>query len=190
MKDNNLTQIRWHARGGQGAKTASDFVTRVAVKEGKYSQAFPEYGPERAGAPMRSYTRISSSPIRQHSAIYNPDIVVVLDPTLMETADLAEGLVDGGTILINTTVDAGQAKAAYKLEKFDVHTVNATKIALDTIGRNIPNTPMVGALVKISGILKIDDVLETLRESFSKKFGEDVIQKNLSAIERAYEEVE
>ena len=186
---NDLTQIRWHARGGQGAKTASDFVTRVAVKEGKYSQAFPEYGPERAGAPMRSYTRISSAPIRQHSAIYNPDIVIVLDPTLLETADLSEGLVDGGTMLINTTTAVDEVKTTYKLDKFNVHTIDATRIAMDTIGRNIPNTPMIGALVKISGLLDLDDVLETLRESFSKKFGEDVIQKNLSAIKRAYEEV-
>ena len=191
MKTNtDLTQIRWHARGGQGAKTASDFMARVAINEGKYSQAFPEYGPERAGAPMRSYTRISSAPIRLHSAVYKPDIVVVLDPSLMEAENLAAGLAEGGTILINTTIGTKAATSKYALEKFEVHTIDATKIALDNIGRNIPNMPMVGALVKVSGMVDLDEVLKTLRESFSKKFTEEIIEKNLNAISTAYAEID
>jgi len=188
-KGKDLTQIRWHARGGQGAKTAADFVTRVAISKGKYSQAFPEYGPERAGAPMKSYTRISSEPIKLHSAVYKPDIVVVLDPSLIEIANVSEGLEEDGVMLVNTTLAPDEAISTYKLEGIEVHTVDATRIALDTIGRNIPNTPMVGALLKISGILELDDTLETLKKSFGKKFGEDIIKKNLSAVKRAYEEV-
>ncbi len=187
--DNDLMQIRWHARGGQGAKTAADVVTQGAIRAGKYCQGFPEYGPERAGPPIRCYNRISTAPIKLHSAIYKPDMVVVLDSTLLEAEDLSKGLLEGGLMLINTTLTPEEAKAKFNLEGADVHTVDATSIALDTIGRNIPNMPMVGALVKVSGILNMDDVLEMLKESFAKKFGKEIIEKNLSAIKRAYEEV-
>jgi len=188
-KVEDLVQMRWHSRGGQGAKTAADFFTQVAISEGKYSQAFPEYGPERSGAPMRSYTRVSSKPIKLHSAVYNPDAVIILDPTLIATADVWDGLSEGGTIIINTHLTPQEARKEFNIRGYTVFTIDATTIALDELGRNIPNMPMVGALVKVSGLVELDHVIEGLRKTFTGKFGKEVVEKNLRAINRAYKEV-
>ena len=184
-----MIQMRWHSRGGQGAKTACDFFTQVAISEGKYSQAFPEYGPERSGAPMRSYTRISSEPIKLHCAVYTPDAIIVLDPTLIGMVNVWEGLSEGGTIAINTKLSPQEARKEFNVQGGKVFTIDATRIALDELGRNIPNMPMVGALVKATGLVQLDHVIEGLRKTFSAKFGKEVVEKNVRAINRAYKEV-
>ncbi len=188
-KKDDMIQMRWHSRGGQGAKTAADFFTQVAIAEGKYSQAFPEYGPERSGAPMRSYTRLSSNPIKLHSAVYAPNVLIIVDPTLFGPVNLLEGLTHDGVIIINTHFTPEEARKQYAIQGYRVYTVDATRISLDELGRPIPNMPMVGALVKATALVQLDNVIEGLRRSFSGKFGKEVVEKNIRAINRAYEEV-
>ena len=188
-KKDDMIQMRWHSRGGQGAKTAADFFTQVAIAEGKYSQAFPEYGPERSGAPMRSYTRLSSNPIKLHSAVYAPNVLIIVDPTLFGPVNVLEGLTHDGVIIINTHLTPQEARKEYGIQGYKVYTVDATRISLDELGRPIPNMPMVGALVKATALVQLDNVIEGLRRSFSGKFGKEVVEKNIRAINRAYEEV-
>lgn len=185
----NLTEIRWHARGGQGAKTAATMLAEIVLNEGKYGQGFPDYGPERMGAPMRGFTRISDKPIRMHSAVYNPNVVIVLDPTLLDVVDVLEGTNDNSVIIINTADPMDKISKKLNIGKRRLWILNGTKIALDTIGRPIPNTPMLGALVKATELIKLDTLYTDLRKKFGKKFPERVIQGNLDAIKRAYEEV-
>lgn len=187
----DLLEIRWHARGGQGAKTAATLLASVAIEEGKYGQGFPDYGPERMGAPIRGYTRLSTKPIRIHSAIYHPDVVVVLDPTLLDAVDVCEGLKDGGSVIVNTDESPEEIRNKLGLakEKAKVYTVDATRISIEEIGRPIPNTPMMGALVKVTGAIKLETVFRDIKKKFGKKFGEKIVQGNLNAIKRAYEEV-
>ncbi len=182
----NLTEIRWHGRGGQGVKTACEFVAAVAIKAGKFSQGFPEYGPERSGAPMKGFTRISSEPIKQHCSVYNPDVVLILDESLIGPVDVCEGLHDGGIVVVNTKKSPREVGDSCRGQ---VWTVDATKIALDEIGRPIPNMPMVGALLKATGLLELGALLKGVEEEFSKKFDRKTIEGNLRAIKRAYKEV-
>ncbi|MDP8246805.1 MAG: 2-oxoacid:acceptor oxidoreductase family protein [Candidatus Tritonobacter lacicola] len=189
MKPGNMLEIRWHGRGGQGAKTAADFIASCSIKEGKYSQGFPDYGPERMGAPIRGFTRISEEPIRLHCPIDRPDIVVVLDETILDSVDVTAGLPDDGVLIVNTQDSPGDLRRKHGIEAARIYTLDATKIAFDEIGRPIPNTPMVGALVKITGILGLDGVIEVLKEEFKPKFNESIIEGNLKAVRRAYEEV-
>ncbi|MBN2134096.1 MAG: 2-oxoacid:acceptor oxidoreductase family protein [Acidobacteria bacterium] len=186
----NLTEIRWHARGGQGAKTAATMLAEIVLNEGKYGQGFPDYGPERMGAPMRGFTRISDKPIRTHSAIYKPDIVIVLDPTLLDVVDVLEGTTDDAVVLINTHLSRDEMKKKLNTGGRKLGVLDATKISLDAIGRPIPNTPMLGALVKATNVIKLDTLRDDVRKKFAKKFPERVIQGNLDAIEKAYEEVD
>ncbi|MCS7180684.1 MAG: 2-oxoacid:acceptor oxidoreductase family protein [bacterium] len=186
-----IFEIRWHGRGGQGAKTAALLFGDACVSTGKYIQAFPEYGPERMGAPVASFNRISSSPIRIHSGIENPDVVVVLDFSLIEQINVCEGLDDKrGILLINTPLSPEEIKKRIGFGG-KVYTVDASKIAIETIGREIPNTPMMGALIKVTGILKLDELLHDTRKKLEVKFRNkpEVIEGNLKAIERAYNEV-
>jgi len=185
----SLTEIRWHGRGGQGAKTAATLVAEVALNEGKYSQGFPEYGPERMGAPIRGYTRISDAPIRLHCPIAHPGVVVVLDATLLDTQNIAEGLAEGGAIIVNTPEPPAAIRARLGLAGGKVYTVNATQIAIDEIGRAIPNTPMIGALIKVGGFLQLETVYHDIEKKFLKKLGERGVQGNINAVKRAYEEV-
>ncbi len=188
MPKDTMTEIRWHARGGQGAKTAATLVAAVALEEGKYSQGFPDYGPEREGAPVRGYTRISDEPIWVHSAIYTPDIVVVLDPTLLDSVDVTEGLKDGGIVLVNSSHDPAQLREELGLKDAKVFTVDATQISIEEIGRAIPNTPMMGALMKVMPILKLESILADIEKKFKSK-GDRIVQGNFRAIKRAFEEV-
>ena len=190
MKD--LIEIRWHGRGGQGAKTAALLCADAALASGKYIQAFPEYGPERMGAPVLSFNRISSKPILLHSGVTNPSVVIVLDPTLTDSVDITEGIPDGGVIIINT----GKCPADIRKElnipaAIKVFTVDASGISKETIGREIPNTPMLGAFVKATGILDFKEMLEATKKKLEKKFRNkpEVIAGNVKAIERAYAEV-
>lgn len=185
-----MTEIRWHGRGGQGAKTAALLLAEAAIDVGKYAQAFPEYGPERTGAPVRAFTRISDAPIRLHSPVENPDIVAVFDPTLLEVVDVTEGLSDNGVLLVNTPASKDEIldKLARK-DGFKLYVIDATKVALDTIGRPIPNTVMLGALVGATDVLPFDVLVEDLRQMFSKKFSPAIADMNVEAVKRAYEEV-
>ncbi len=184
-----LTEIRWHGRGGQGAKTAALVLAESALEEGKYIQAFPEYGPERMGAPMQSFTRISQVPITLHSNVRNPHAVVVLDVTLLEVVDVTMGLSEEGVILVNTSQSPGQIRKKLNLKKGKVFTVDATSISLDIMGRNLPNTPMLGALIKATNLLSIDTVISAIKIKFGKKFSSKVLEGNIEALKKAYEEV-
>lgn len=186
-----LTEIRWHARAGQGAVTAAKLVADAALLGGAYIQAMPEYGPERTGAPLKAYTRVSDAPIEVHNTIVNPDIVVVLDDTLLDTVDVAEGIREDGYIILNTEMDASAAKAALNAPAgVTVAIVDASGIAIDTIGRDIPNTPIVGALSKVTEVVPVSAVKERLVETFGKKFSQEMIDANLDSVDRAYEGVQ
>lgn len=185
-----MTEIRWHGRGGQGAKTAATLVAEVALNEGKYSQGFPEYGPERMGAPIRGYTRISEEPIRLHCPIAHPDVVVVLDATLLVTQNVAEGIEEDGAIIVNTPESPAAIRERLGIDHGRIYTVNATQIAIEEIGRPIPNTPMIGALIKVGGFLQLETVYKDIEKKFLKKLGERGVQGNINAVKRAYEEVQ
>ncbi len=187
----DITEIRWHGRGGQGAVTAAKFLAEIALAENNYFQAFPEYGPERMGAPIQAFTRISPKPIDLRCGVENPDIVVVLDPTLLNSIDVTDGLQKGGLLIVNTPQSPAEVKKALGLEgkEIKVYTVDATKISLETLGRAIPNTPMIGALTKVTSYFPLEKVLKVLEKSFGKKFSEEVIEKNKEAVKRAYDEV-
>lgn len=187
----DLIEIRWHGRGGQGAKTASLLLADAAFNTGKYIQGFPEYGPERMGAPITAYNRISNKPITIHSNIYEPDYVVVVDDTLLETVDVTAGLKSTGAIVINTTKLPECLKS--KLNGFDgdIYTIDARKVSMETLGRYFPNTPMLAAIVKVSKIMDEQDFINDMRGSFKHKFAKkpEVIDGNMKAIEMALNEV-
>jgi len=187
-----LIEIRWHGRGGQGVVTAGEILAEAAMEEGKYFQAFPDYGPERMGAPVKAYTRISDSPIEIHSQITSPDIVVVINPTLIGMVDVTEGLKDDGVILVNTSESPQEMRKKLGLEgkPVKVFVVDASQIAMKHLGRNIPNTPMLGALVKATGLVSLDSVIHLTEERFGAKFREDVVKANVAAIKEAYEKVQ
>ena len=187
----NMIEIRWHGRGGQGAKTASLLLADAAFNTGKYIQGFPEYGPERMGAPITAYNRISDEPITIHSNIYYPDYVVVVDDTLLESVDVTSGLKEDGAILINTTKPEDVLKKELKGYKGDVYTLDARKISLETLGRYFPNTPMLAGIVKISGIMPDEELIEDMKGSFKHKFAKkpEVIDGNMKALEMALKEV-
>ena len=184
----DLTEIRWHGRGGQGAVTASELLAETALHEGKYLQAFPDYGPERMGAPIRVYTRISSSPIRQHCQITDPDVVVVLDPTLIGVVDFTQGLKDQGMLVVNTPTPPAELRSKLGWKKGKVFTVDATRIALDTVGRNFPNVPMLGALLKATEIVSKDDIRNEIKSRLSARVSKNAAEANINAFERAYNE--
>ena len=184
-----LTEVRWHARGGQGAVTAAKLLAEAALSQGKYFQAFPEYGPERMGAPIQAFTRISSDPIFIRSSVRNPDIVAVLDPTLLNTVDVTVGMGDDGVLIINTDLSPAQIRSTMGINGKKIFTVPATQIAVETIGKAIPNTPMLGALAKATDVMELEEIKAHLRSSFGKKFAEEVIEGNVKALERAYSEV-
>ena len=187
----NMIEIRWHGRGGQGAKTASLLLADAAFNTGKYIQGFPEYGPERMGAPITAYNRISDEPITIHSNIYYPDYVVVVDDTLLESVDVTAGLKEDGAILINTTKPADVLRKELKGYEGDVYTLDARKISLETLGRYFPNTPMLAGIVKISKIMTDDELIEDMKGSFKHKFAKkpEVIDGNMKALEMALKEV-
>ncbi len=185
-----LVEIRWHARAGQGAVTAAKLVAETALFQGRYMQAMPEYGPERTGAPLKAYTRVCDEPIDVHNNITNPDIVVVLDDTLLANEDVTVGLKEGGTVIVNTVSDIDSIRKTLGVDdSVKVAVVDASGIALDTIKRDIPNTPIVGALSKVTGAIPVEALKENLVQSFQKKFTQEVIDANINSVDRAYEEV-
>ena len=190
MKD--LIEIRWHGRGGQGAKTASLLLADAAFNTGKYIQGFPEYGPERMGAPITAYNRISTTPIRVHSNIYEPDFVVVVDDSLLESVDVANGLKEDGAIIINTQeTDGSKLREKIHGYKGKLYTIDARKISEETLGKYFPNTPMLAAIVKVSGIMNDDDFIKDMEGSFKHKFAKkpEVVEGNMNAIKEALTQV-
>jgi len=185
----DMVEIRWHARGGQGSKTAATLLAYVALAEGKHGQGFPDYGPEREGAPMRAYTRISSQPIRIHSAVYTPDLVVVLDPTLLDSVKVTDGLKDDGALIVNTPASPAEIRKKTGLTTGKVY-CDATSISIDALGRNIPNTPMLGALAKVSDVVSVEGAKKAVKSQLGGKLSEAVLEGNYKAIERANEEVQ
>ncbi len=187
----DLIEIRWHGRGGQGAKTASLLLADAAFNTGKYIQGFPEYGPERMGAPITAYNRISGDPITIHSNIYEPDYVVVVDDTLLESVDVTAGLKSSGAIVINTTKSPDYLKKVLKGYSGGVYTIDARKVSMETLGKYFPNTPMLAAIVKVSKIMTDEALLEDMKGSFKHKFAKkpEVIEGNMKALEMALQEV-
>lgn len=187
----NMIEIRWHGRGGQGAKTASLLLADAAFNTGKYIQGFPEYGPERMGAPITAYNRISSSPIRIHSNIYEPDYVVVVDDSLLESVPVTAGLKETGAIIINTTKDADALKPLLNGYKGKVYTIDAKKVSIEALGKYFPNTPMLAAIVKVSNIMSEEEFLNDMEGSFKHKFAKkpEVIEGNMKALTLALKEV-
>lgn len=189
IKKDGLLEIRWHGRAGQGVVTAAELLAETALGEGKYFQAFPEYGPERMGAPIRAYTRISESPISMHCQITRPDVVAVLDPTLLGVIDVTDGLTEEGALIVNTPL--GPSELRSKIDDFPgkVYTVDATRIALDTLKRNLTNTPMLGALLRVVEAVDKGSAIRTFQEKLGAKLGVTAVEANIAALERGYTEV-
>lgn len=189
MKD--VVEFRWHGRGGQGAKTAALLLADVAFKTGKYVQGFPEYGPERMGAPITAYNRIGDNEIRVHSNIYHPNFVVVVDEGLLESVDVAKGIKDGGAVVVNSSRTPEEVRN--EIRDFDgkVYTIDAKKVSVTCLGKYFPNTPMLAAAVKISGVMEKDEFLREMEASFMHKFSSkpEVIEGNMNALKMAFEEV-
>ena len=187
----NGIEIRWHGRGGQGAKTAALFLADVAFKTGKNVQGFPEYGPERMGAPITAYNRISSDEIRVHSNIYHPDYVVVVDETLLHTVDVTAGLKEQGAIVVNTPKTPQEIAPQLNGYKGKVYTVDARKISVETLGKNFPNSPMLAAIVAVSKVMDKDTFIREMKNSYQHKFAKkpEVIDGNMKALEVAYDTV-
>ena len=156
-----IVEIRWHGRGGQGVKTAAMLFAEAAFEGGKYVQGFSDYGPERSGAPIQGFTRLSDGPIYLHNFITEPDVVVVLDSTLLGTIAVTEGLKKGGKVLVNSSHDPAELAAKLGVGKEQIFVVDAKKISLETMGRDMPNSPMMGALVKVVGLVELPWVNET-----------------------------
>lgn len=178
-------EVRWHGRGGQGAWTASELLARAAIHEGKYIQSFPEFGPERMGAPVASFTRISDEPIKIHCAIYSPDVVAVLDPTLIKAVPVTKGLKEDGTIIVNSEETPAEMRKTLNTDKGRVYTIPATEIAIKILGRPITNTAMLGAVASVTGIVK----LESIEEVVKKRFRQNIAEKNIAVVNKAYKEV-
>jgi 2-oxoacid:acceptor oxidoreductase gamma subunit (pyruvate/2-ketoisovalerate family) len=181
-----ILEVRWHGRGGQGAWTASELFARAAIAEGKYIQSFPEFGPERMGAPVTAFTRISDEPIRIHCAVYKPDVVAVLDPTLLKTVIVADGLnEDGGNIVVNSKDSPIETRKLLNSTIGKVWTVPASEISLKILGIPITNTAMLGAVARVTGIVS----LETIEKMVRARFRPDVAEKNFAVVKEAYQEV-
>lgn len=185
-----LIEIRWHGRGGQGVVTAGKLLAETAMGTGQYFQAFPDFGPERMGAPIRAFTRLSPRPINIHSQIENPDVVLVLDPTLLGTVPVADGLKEDGMLLVNTSQSPAEVRQVTGLKTGKVFTVDASHIAIEEMGRDITNTPMLGAFARATGIFDIEKLAEQLRAWFSKRISPEMVEANVRALRRAAEEIQ
>lgn len=188
----NLLEIRWHGRGGQGAKTASLLLADVAFNTGMYIQGFPEYGPERMGAPITAYNRLSKQPIRVHSNIYYPDYVVVVDETLLDSVDVTAGLTPEGGIIINSNRPKEELLPKLKGYAGKVYTIDARKVSMEALGKYFPNSPMLAAIVKVTGLMDDDTFLSEMEASFRHKFESkpEVVAGNLKALELALKGVQ
>jgi len=184
-----VTELRWHARGGQGAMLAARTLARIAITEGKYAQGMPEFGPERMGAPIRAYNRVGPEKFSLYCSVVNPDVVVVLDDSLLDTVNVAEGLNKGGIVIVNTTKTPAELRAKLKMDGNKIYTVDATGISMTALGRAMPNTPLLGAIVKTTSVISLDGLLTDIKHSFGEKFAAKVVEGNLNAIKKGFEEV-
>jgi pyruvate ferredoxin oxidoreductase gamma subunit len=185
-----LTEIRWHGRGGQGVVTAGKLLAETALGTGQYFQAFPDYGPERMGAPIRAFTRLSPEPITVHSQIDQPDVVLVLDPTLLGQVPVAEGLREEGTMVINTSMSPAEVREMTGFKTGKVFTVDASHIAIDELGREVTNTPMLGAFAKTTGLFEVALLIEQVRAWFGEKLSAEAVEANVRALKRAAVEIQ
>ena len=182
------TEICWHGRGGQGVVTANEILAEATIHAGKYVKAFPEFGPERMGAPIRAFARISEGPIRVHTQVYEPDIVIVIDPTLIGKVDVSKGLKKGGVVIANYPGTSPELQKAIGTDA-ECHAVNATRISMEEIGRPMVNTSMLGALVRVRPIISYKEVEGQMKMKLGGKLSEKAVAQNLAALKRAYEEV-
>lgn len=186
----DVVEIRWHGRGGQGTVTAAKVLADACLSGGRYVQAFPEYGPERSGAPLRAYNRISSKELRMHCPVLQPQVVGVVDATLLDSINVAEGATEDAIFVVNSSKNPKEIRAKLNAKPGQkVFTVDATKIAIDCIGRALPNAPMLGAICKATNIVSLENLLEDIRKSFGEKFSQKIIDGNLEATRRGNEEV-
>ena len=188
----NGLEIRWHGRGGQGAKTAALLLADVAFQTGQYVQGFPEYGPERMGAPITAYNRISKEPIRVHSNIYTPDLVVVVDETLLHAVDVTAGLKKDGAIIVNTAKSSEEILPFLNGYQGSVYTVDARAISVETLGKNFPNSPMLAAAVAVSGVMGKEEFICEMNASYQHKFAKkpEVIEGNMKALTMTFDVLE
>lgn len=183
-------EIRWHGRGGQGTVTAAKVLADACLSGGRYVQAFPEYGPERSGAPLRAYNRISTKELRMHCPVLHPMVVIIADATLLEGVNVTEGATEDAIFIVNTSKDPSVLRTRLNLTpKQKVYSVDATKIAIESFGRALPNSSLLGALCRATGVVSLDSLLEDVRKSFGKKFSQKIIDGNLEATRRGHEEV-
>lgn len=179
-----MLEIRFHGRGGQGAVTSAELLAGAVISEGKYAQSFPSFGPERRGAPVVAFSRVDDKPIRARFAVYEPDVAVVLDSSLLEISSPDKGLKEDGYLIVNSSRSPEELKEKYGYEGIRVATVDATKIATENLGRPITNTTMLGAMVKVTGLIKPESMEKPLKERFGR-----IAEKNLESFRRAYDEV-
>lgn len=184
-----MLEVRWHSRAGQGAVTAAETLAAAALREGKHVQAFPEFGPERMGAPLRAFNRISHNPIRVHGVVEEANVVIVVDPSLLGAIPIEANVAADGVIVANTTLSVADVNRLLTLNGQQLACLDATQIAVDCFGMQKPNTPMLGAVARVTGLVTLDTLLLEIEESFSKKFSPQVVKGNLNAVRRAYEEV-
>lgn len=185
-----VMEIRWHGRGGQGTVTAAKVLADACLSRGRYVQAFPEYGPERAGAPLKAYNRIGTGEIRMHCPVLHPKVVSIVDATLIDAVNVTEGALEDTIFVVNTKHDPkGIRKRLGASKGQKVFTLDASKIAMDCIGRALPNSPMLAAVCKVSGLVGLDHLLEDVKKSFGKKFSQKIIDGNIEAVKRGFEEV-
>jgi len=182
-------EIRWHARGGQGAVTAAKTLAEMSLTKNMYFQAFPEYGPERMGAPIQCFNRLSGRKISIYCGVTNPQIVLVIDKTLLDVIDITSGLGNGGIIIVNTELEPDEVRDRIKLTGRTLYTLDATHISLQELGKFMPNIPMLGALLKVTGLLTQEEASNFLKDSFGKKFSSKVVESNITALNRAFAEV-
>jgi len=187
----SMVEVRWHGRGGQGAKTASQLLADAAFMSGKYVQSFPEYGPERSGAPITAYNRISDERCPIHSNIYDPNYVVVVDETLLESVDVASGLKEDGALIVNTSKSPDEIRKEVPSYKGRVCTIDARRISLDCLGAYFPNTPMLAAVVAVSGIIDKETFMKDMEGSYRHKFAKkpQVVDGNLKCLRVSMDEV-
>ncbi len=183
-----MFEIIIHGRGGQGAKTAAQLIVDTAIDKGKYIQAFPEYGPERTGAPMRTFARISDEPIKTYQPVTDPNAVIVIDPTLLDVVDVKTGITEKTVIIVNTTKSPEEIK---KKIGFDgkLYTIDATGISIDILGRNMPNTPVLGALIKVTNVIELQMLIDKIEGMFLKKIGPEKTKANVDCVKKAYDDV-
>jgi pyruvate ferredoxin oxidoreductase gamma subunit len=184
-----MVEIRWHSRAGQGAVTAAETLASAALREGRHVQAFPEFGPERMGAPLRAFNRISPSPIRIHGVVEEANVVIVVDPSLLGAVPVDKNVAPAGVIVVNTVQSLPEVRRSLDLNGQRLACVDATRIAMECFGLQKPNTPMLGAVARATGLVRLESILIEVEETFSKKFAARIVEGNLNAVRRAYEEV-